>query len=269
MSETSYVIRGGLAGRERLRLLSRVLRPTTMAFLDRAGLRAGMSCLDVGCGGGDVTSDIAGVAGPEGRVLGLDIDSVKIDLARKEANEMGITNLEFSLADITQLEFTSEFDLVYSRFLLTHLPDPAHALSAMIRALKPGGTIVLEDIDFRAHFCYPESGAFAQYVALYTEVVRQNGGDANIGVRLPDLVATAGGETVTVNVIQPASMDEEVKVIAAITMEFVADAILKRGLSSSEELDQIVEELYAISRDNRTFMGFPRVVQVAGRRREL
>jgi ubiquinone/menaquinone biosynthesis C-methylase UbiE len=245
-----------------------VLKPTTLSFLDRAGLRNGMSCLDVGCGGGDVTFEIARLAGPAGRVVGLDIDPVKIELAQNEASELGLSWLEFRLADIAELNITSEFDLVYSRFLLTHLSDPASALSAMLRALKPGGIVVLEDIDFRAHFCHPESEAFTKYVALYTEVVRRNGGDANIGARLPELMAGSGGEKILLNVIQPAGMDEEVKSIAAITMENVADAMLKSGLSSAEELDRIVDELYALSRDNRVLMGFPRIVQVAGKRRE-
>src|SRR5689334_11865638 len=95
MAEGTYIIRGGVAGRERLRLLSRILRPTTLSLLDRVGLRTGMSCVDVGCGGGDVTLDIARLVGREGRVLGIDIDAIKIDLAREEAAVAGIMNVEF------------------------------------------------------------------------------------------------------------------------------------------------------------------------------
>lgn len=68
MERSHYVIRGGLEGRERLRILSRVMRPTTRSLLKRVGLGQGMACLDVGCGGGDVTFEIARMVGPGGRV---------------------------------------------------------------------------------------------------------------------------------------------------------------------------------------------------------
>src|SRR5262245_45349242 len=95
MAEGSYIIRGGVEGRERLRLLSRILRPTTLALFDRAGVRPGMCCVDVGCGGGDVTLDLARLVGPTGRVVGIDIDAVKLDLARQEATANAISNVEF------------------------------------------------------------------------------------------------------------------------------------------------------------------------------
>ena len=60
---TQYVIRGGVEGRERLRVISRVLRQTTASLLDRLELQPGMSCLDAGCGGGDVTCETLRVSG--------------------------------------------------------------------------------------------------------------------------------------------------------------------------------------------------------------
>jgi 2-polyprenyl-3-methyl-5-hydroxy-6-metoxy-1,4-benzoquinol methylase len=64
-----YIIRGGVEGRERLRVLARVMRPTTLNLFDRVGIRPGMACLDVGCGGGDVTFELADLVGPKGRVV--------------------------------------------------------------------------------------------------------------------------------------------------------------------------------------------------------
>src|SRR5688572_15686623 len=116
-----YVIRGGMEGRERLRLLSRVLHRTTADVLERAGVRRGMRCLDMGCGGGDVTCQIALVAGSDGSVVGADADQEKIDIARKEAAESGLANVEYRLADAIRDPFPPEFEAVYARFLLTHL----------------------------------------------------------------------------------------------------------------------------------------------------
>jgi ubiquinone/menaquinone biosynthesis C-methylase UbiE len=132
-----YIIRGGVEGRERLRILARVMRPTTRGLLDRVGIEARMVCLDVGCGGGDVALDLADLVGPEGRVVGWDIDETKLGLARSEATEKGFGNVEFRLSDIGQSELVPEFDVVYARFLLTHLKDPAEALASMRQVLQP------------------------------------------------------------------------------------------------------------------------------------
>ena len=67
---THYVIRGGLEGRERLRVLGRVMRTSSMSLFDRLGLRDGLTCLDVGCGGGDATLELARRVAPAGRVIG-------------------------------------------------------------------------------------------------------------------------------------------------------------------------------------------------------
>ena len=74
---SSYVIRGGIPGRERLRVLSRIVHESTTRLLDRVGFSSGMTCLDAGCGGGDVTLELARRVGPDGKVLGIDMDATK------------------------------------------------------------------------------------------------------------------------------------------------------------------------------------------------
>lgn len=74
MERPYYAIRGGLPGRERLRVLSHVMQPTTLALFRHVGAGPGMACLEVGCGGGDVALDLARMVGPEGSVIGTDID---------------------------------------------------------------------------------------------------------------------------------------------------------------------------------------------------
>src|SRR5215218_3216591 len=98
-TKIEYVIRGGVAGRERLRILARTLHVSTSALFDRLGIGAGLRCLDVGCGGGDVTLELARRVGPRGRVVGVDIDEAKLDLARQEAAAQGIANVDFRTLD--------------------------------------------------------------------------------------------------------------------------------------------------------------------------
>ena len=72
--------------------------PSTEGLFDRVGIPSGATCLDAGCGGGDVTVELARRVGPHGRVIGLDLDEIKIEIARSEARDKGIDNVEFRLS---------------------------------------------------------------------------------------------------------------------------------------------------------------------------
>jgi SAM-dependent methyltransferase len=266
MQHDHYVIRGGVEGRERLRILSRVMRPTTLSLFDRVGIKGQMACLDVGCGGGDATLDLAELVGSHGSVVGWDIDEIKLGLARHEAEEKRFGNVEFRLSDIGQSEAASEFDLVYTRFLLTHLKDPAGALARIRQALRPGGIVIVEDIDFTGYFCHPDSAALRRYVELYTLAVQRKGGDPNIGLRLPGLLIDAGFERMQTNVVQPAGVEGEVKLLTAVTMENIADSVVTEGLAGRNEVDEVIAQLYELARDSRTYLSVPRVVQAWGYR---
>ena len=127
MHRDQYFIRGGVKGRERLRILGRVMQPTTLSLFERVGIGAGFSILDAGCGGGDVTLELARLTGPEGSVVGWDLDEAKLELARRDAEDLGFGNVEYRLADIRQSEARSEYDVIYTRFLLTHLREQVWA----------------------------------------------------------------------------------------------------------------------------------------------
>jgi ubiquinone/menaquinone biosynthesis C-methylase UbiE len=264
MKISDYVIRGGVEGRERLRILSRVMQHTTDACLVRAGIKEKMACLEIGCGGGDVAFDMARMVGPLGRVVGTDIDETALELGRHEASGLQLNNVEFRVADITQSTFASEFDLVHARFVLTHLADPARALANMRGALRPGGVILVEDIDFRGHFAYPESAALTRYVELYSEIVRRKGADPNIGPRLPSLLTDAGFENVQMHLVQLAGMVGEVKLMTPITMQSIGPAVIAGGLASEAEVAGLVAELFEYAQTPGTIGCIPRVIQAWG-----
>ena len=264
MVEPHYIIRGGIQGRERLRVLSRVMHPSTHALLLRAGLRSGMNCFEVGCGSGDVAFDMAQIVGADGRIIATDIDETKLELARRDSEERQVQNLEFRFADITQSAPEQKFDFVHARFVLTHLRNPEQALLNMRQAMQPGAIIVVEDIDFRGYFCEPDNASFRRYTDLYTQTVQRRGGDANIGPRLPLLLIAAGFENVQMNVVQHAGMTGDVKLITPLTMENIADAVLAEGLAIRTELDQITDELYEYARNPGTISSTPRIVEAWG-----
>jgi SAM-dependent methyltransferase len=259
-----YLIRGGIEGRERLRVLGRVMRPTTLPLLERAGVVAGGHCLDVGCGGGDVTFDLASLVGLTGHAVGVDIDATKIELARADAEQVAVTNVEFRVADVTSGLGDEGYDVVYARFVLTHLRDPASAVAEMMRVLRPGGRLVVEDIDYRGSFCEPPSPEFERYQEIYEESARRNGGDPWIALRLPAMLVAAGLARVQPYVVQHAGLEGESKVMPALTLENIRATALRHGVADADEIDHLVDELYRLARDPTTYVANPRMVQVIG-----
>jgi SAM-dependent methyltransferase len=245
--------------------------PATSALLDTVGVSPDARCLDIGCGGGDVTLALAARV-PAGSVVGADLDDAKLAVATFEAAEAGVANVVYRDLDALVPPSNADgdradaFDLIYARFLLTHLPDPAIAVRNLHDRLVPGGVLVVEDIDFTGHFCAPPNVAFSRYVELYTAVVQGRGCDPNIGPRLPTLLTDAGLRLAGVRVAQPAGHVGEVKQIGPITLEAIAASLLDAGLVTIDELNQLVDDLYAFANTEGTVLSLPRIVQTWGRR---
>jgi 2-polyprenyl-3-methyl-5-hydroxy-6-metoxy-1,4-benzoquinol methylase len=163
-----YTIDGGLAGKERLDVLARVCSSGTRRLFDAVPVRAGVRCLDIGCGGGQVSRELAKRAGPSGSVLGIDLDDTVLELARADSSSAGATNVEFQRGDATQMDL-SGFDVAYARCLLSHVSDPAGVVTAMAAAVRPGGVVIVEDIDFGGYFCHPVCDAHDSYMEWYRE----------------------------------------------------------------------------------------------------
>jgi ubiquinone/menaquinone biosynthesis C-methylase UbiE len=261
-----YAIRGGKEGKKRLDVLARVLLPSTMQLLDRVGVTKGMKCLDIGCGGGHVALLMAGTVGSEGRVIGTDTDAEILTLAKKDAEKANATNVTFEQLDACACLWHEEFDLVYARFLLSHLNEPEDCLAGMAKACLPGGTIVIEDTDFAGSFCHPICAAYDRYKKLYQELVQRKGGDSNIGPKLPAMLRRAGIQEVALNVIQPAHIYGEGKLMAPLTMTRISDALIAEGLATEDEVHQILTELNHAVADCETVISLPRIFQVCGKR---
>jgi len=247
------------------RLLGRIRWPSTRALFCRAGLHRGMHCLDVGCGRGDGTLQIARMVGPQGYVVGIDADEAQLAAVHSEAARERL-RAEFRTVNPAELDAESQYDLVCSRFFLAGVPEPAAVVERMLCATRPGGVLVVEDIDVGGHFCHPPCTGFDRYVELYGEVVRRAGGDPSIGLRLPAILHQAGVEDLHVEIVQPAFWYGDGKLVAQVTMAQMRAAVVDGGLASHAEVDAIIAELEACARDPRTVMSTERVVQTWGRK---
>lgn len=142
-------------------------------------LHAGTRVLDVGCGPGTITVDIARHVAP-GTVMGIDPSAGVVAAAQRDIPD-GIDNVAFTTGDIYTFADADGFDVVHAHQVLQHLPDPVGALRAMQRVAKPGGIVAARDSDYGAFRWYPDDPALEQWLALYRTIARHNGGEPDAG----------------------------------------------------------------------------------------
>jgi len=131
----------GRAWTERQAFMDRLLQPVSDALLASPDIRAGIRVVDIGCGTGGTTLELARLVGPEGHVLGLDISAPMLARAR-ERTPAG-TPVDFVEADATIYPFPpAAADLLFSRFGVMFFAEPALAFANMRKALKPGGRVI-------------------------------------------------------------------------------------------------------------------------------
>lgn len=160
------------------------------------GLRAGMSALDVGCGSGAVTRAMALLGAV--RPVGVDFSNGRVEAARALAREHG-AEVEFVHGDATQLPFsTACFDYAWSRFLFEYLPEKTAVLREMMRVTRPGGRVVVGDLDGQLQAFHPMDPELADEWQAALRLLEAAGFDPNAGRKLYQIFRNAGLEDIRV-----------------------------------------------------------------------
>jgi SAM-dependent methyltransferase len=160
-------------------------------------LKPGLDVLDVGCGPGTITADLAALVAP-GRVTAVDPAPDVLAKAAAVAAERGLDNVGFAVADVHALDFPDDsFDVVHAHQVLQHVGDPVQALREMRRVCRPGGVVAARDSDYGVFAWYPELPVLDEWSCLYHAVARHNGGEPDAGRRLFAWARAAGFTEIT------------------------------------------------------------------------
>lgn len=211
-----------------------------------AHLHEGLHVLDVGCGPGTITVDLARRVAP-GEVVGVDRSETVLTEARATAERAGV-EVAFQVGDVHRLDFADDtFDIVHAHQVLQHLTDPVAALREMRRVCRPGGLVAVRDADYRAFAWAPTDERLSRWLGLYRTVAKTNGAEPDAGRFLKQWVLDAG--FATDSVVASASVwcfttDEERAWWGGLWADRmhrsdVASQALERRLTTPEELATI------------------------------
>ncbi|MFF7489015.1 methyltransferase domain-containing protein [Streptomyces luteogriseus] len=216
--------------------LAALFDASTFRHVEAAGIAEGWRCWEVGAGGPSVAAWLRERVGPTGRVLATDIDISWTGTAATEGVE--VLRHDVGRDDPPP----GPFDLVHARLVLVHVAEREAALRAMVRALRPGGVLLIEDADpaLQPLICPDEYGPEQERAnrlrAGFRELLRRRGADLSYGRRLPRLLREAGlvdiGADARFPVTSPAC-----DVLEAATVRQVRDRLVAAGLATDEEID--------------------------------
>ncbi|KAJ3155714.1 hypothetical protein HDU86_004183 [Geranomyces michiganensis] len=153
-------------------------------------LNSSLIVLDVGCGPGTITADIAKLTK---HVTAIETNESILAKAADHAVAKGVSNISFEIGDVHELKYPDNtFDVVHAHQVLQHVSDPVRALQEMRRVTKPDGIVAIREVDFAGTVWYPAIDGLPEWLALYSRVARANGGEPNAGRRLHAWARAAG-----------------------------------------------------------------------------
>jgi SAM-dependent methyltransferase len=221
-----------------------------------------MRVVDLGCGVGATTRGLAEMAGPTGQVTGVDVSAPQIEQARQACVTAGHTNVTFVEASATSTGLPrNSFDLVYCRFLLLHLVDPADCLREMRELLKPGGILAIEDGDLTSAGSLPP-GPQNSFADLFGRLGPTRGLDYAMANHLVPLVVRAGFPQPNLQLNQPVALRGEDRYLLNWSVREAAPAFIAAGLLSQAEMDGTIDAMDKESAEGDSVILTPRMFQV-------
>lgn len=208
-------------------------------------LRPDARVLDVGCGPGSITTDLARRV-PGGSVTGVDRDEGVVAAAASDAAAAGVVNVTFRMGDAYAIdEPDGSYDVVHAHQVLQHLADPVAAMAEMRRVAGPGGVVAARDSDYAAMTWYPVVPELDRWLALYRRLARGNGGEPDAGRHLRGWAMAAGFAEVSASAsawcfAEPADRAWWGGLWAdRVTSTAFADQATARGWATPAELDDL------------------------------
>lgn len=264
---SSYTLATGQAGSERLDLVELIYGTQSREALLSNGLGEGMNVCDIGAGTGSVALWMAEQVGPSGSVTAVDRSAAQLELLSVRAAARNLPWLRMVCADATNTGLArGGFDLVFSRAMINHLVDPIVAVREMVELVRPGGQVVVAEVDLGTIRTMPPTHCYDRLRELYIAFAIADGRDGCNGNKLPALLRAAGLEQLDISMVQPAYLHGEAKQIMSRTITEARAHIEALGLETRSGLDELLAAVDAVEHSDAVSVAVPAMTACWGRR---
>ena len=209
-----------------------------------------MHILDVGCGPGSITVDLAAMLS-QGNVTGIEIGLDILAQARTLASERGLSNVLFEEGDVSDLKYPEDtFDITHAHQVLQHLSDPAQALREMRRVTKPGGIVACREGEMGSSMAFPDTEGVLKTSDLFVKTAKNHGSSPDAGRKLVAYAVEAGFERSNVAVTASTycvSSREEKRLWGNMWTDRLLNSslgvhALEGGLTTQQELERYADD---------------------------
>jgi ubiquinone/menaquinone biosynthesis C-methylase UbiE len=270
MTSKDYVLGTQADELARLEFQHKVWIQQAYALFQRAGFREGQVVLDLGCGPGFTSMELAHVVGPKGRVIARDQSASFLQFLAAERTRRGLLQIELSEGPVETLALAeASLDAIYSRWLFCGLADPGAVLLRVAKFLRPGGVIALQEyLDWAAMKHVPRDPRFDSLVATAMRSWSDAKARIDIALEIPTLAERAGLEVVYFQPIpragRPGSL--EWRWIESF-FETYAPKMLERGLLTAQQLEDWLPAVRSRGADDPRHCVTPMMADVVLRKR--
>jgi ubiquinone/menaquinone biosynthesis C-methylase UbiE len=253
---------------ERLRFQHGIWKQNTDSFLDRLNIKKGWKCLDVGAGPGFVSMDLRQRVGPTGEVTALEQSEFYLEWLARESKRRRWKNINTMRGNAeTALLPKNHYNLVFVRWVIAFVPDPAKFLRPLIESLKKGGVIAIMDYWYEGLSLYPQGGAFDGAAEAVRKYYRSSGGDPYVTGKIPELLRSNKLKVVDFTPTLIAGGPDS-DIIEWAHRFFVPHLPLmaEKGNCSKEEAESMAQDWLAHRKNANTIFFSPIVVHIAGKK---
>lgn len=264
MTDRDYVLGTHDKELDRLGLQHQVWRPHTLRGWQAAGITRGSQVLDLGAGPGYCSVDLAEIVGAKGRVTAVERSRRFLDAAEEACRNRKITNVEFVEQDLFDFSPAELFDFAWCRWVACFVGDPERLVAKVGDWLRPGGAAVFHEYsDYRSWRLAPQCEPVESFAQEVMASWRAMGGEPDIGLALPKILAAAGFR---IRSVQPlvfiTSPNDFVWQWPATFLEINLERLLELQRVTPEWVDEVRDAFAAASNDPDTLMTTPLVYQI-------